>query len=170
MANIPELQSRSLLLQTPERRRDFLLVIRKSWTFATTLVLCIVSGRHTRAKVYFWPLNGKQSQWSTLAWHVPHVLESSLLVSVPRFWILAAKSCLFCCHRSVHLVGPPGGPNNSACKAKKKKGAPLQPSKYRREPTVDVVNYAALLSLISRTILERQESRPGGGGNGIALN
>ena len=163
MANIPELQSRSLLLQTPERRRDFLLVIRKSWTFATTLVLCIVSGRHTRAKVYFWPLNGKQSQWSTLAWHVPHVLESSLLVSVPRFWILAAKSCLFCCHRSVHLVGPPGGPNNSACKAKKKKGAPLQPSKYRREPTVDVVNYAALLSLISRTILESQESRPGGG-------
>ena len=126
MANIPELQSRSsLLLQTPERRRDFLLVIRKSWTFATTLVLCIVSGRHTRAKVYFWPLNGKQSQWSNLAWHVPHVLESSLLVSVPRFWILAAKSCLFCCHRSVHLVGPPGGPNNSACKAKKKKGARL---------------------------------------------
>ena len=69
----------------------------------------------------------------------------------------------------MHLVGPPGGPNNSACKAKKKKGAPLQPSKYRREPTVDVVNYAALLSLISWTILESQESRPGGGGS-IALN
>ena len=55
-------------------------------------------------------------------------------------------------------VGPPGGPNNSASKAKKKKGAL---SNRRREPTVDVVNYAALLSLISGTILESQESRPG---------
>ena len=33
--------SRSLLLQTPERRRDFLLVIRKSWTFATTPLYCV---------------------------------------------------------------------------------------------------------------------------------
>ena len=64
-------------------------------------------------------------EWKTISVKYPSMTRIARLESrSSRFWILAAKSCLFC--QSVHLVGPPGGPNNSACKArKKKKGAPL---------------------------------------------
>ena len=135
-----------------------MLVIRKSWTFATTEYSqnrASTRACHTQAKLSFWPL-----KWGFGILKVGKSTHISDLIPIGKSTRIGYLHVFL--PKCASPVGPPGGPNNSASKAKKKKKGAL--SNRRREPTVDVVNYAALLSLISGTILESQESRPGGGG------